>query len=163
MINYMRQYYLDERSGALYALLAGIIYLAAGLWLWNTFAGNALSRGMATGFLVSSVLLLALSVGSYFYNSNKLAFTEARRGEPEQVLQQEELARMDKVMRVTFPNAFRTFAALMVAALVIIIFTRSEYWKGVGIALMLLTALLIISDSFSQQRNQTYQQQVTDL
>ncbi len=163
MINYMRQYYLDERSGALYAVLAGIVYLVAGLWLWNAFAGNALSRGMATGFLFSSALLLALSAGSYFYNSNKLALTEARSGEQERVLQQEELARMDKVMRVTFPNAFRTFAVLMVAALAIIVFTRGEYWKGIGIALMLLTALLIISDSFSQQRNRAYQQQVTDL
>lgn len=163
MINYMRQYYLDERSGALYALLAGIVYLVAGMWLWNTFAGNALSRGMATGFLFSSVLLLALSVGSYFYNSNKLALIEARSGEPEGVLQQEEMARMDKVMRVTFPNAFRTFAVLIALALGVVLFVKNEYWRGVGIALMLLTMLLIISDSFSEQRNRIYQQRVKEL
>ena len=162
MIEYMRQYYLDERNGGIYALAAGVIYVVVGAWLWNVFAGNALCRGMAMGFLVSSVLALAIGAGSYFYNSNKLTETEVRRGESEQLLQREEVARMDKVLRVTFPNAFRTFAVLMAIALSTIIFNKNEYWKGIGIALMVLTTLLVVFDSFSQQRNRAYQVRIMD-
>jgi 4-amino-4-deoxy-L-arabinose transferase-like glycosyltransferase len=161
LLEQIRQYYADEKSGAVYALAAGFIFLSVSAWLWLRFSSNQLSRGLATGFIFAGVLLLVMGIGSIFYNNNKIKGTEKMQAVSERSLQQSEILRMDKVMNVTFHYAFIVFAILMVLALIIILFGRNEYWKGIGIVLMLLVAMVIISDSFSMQRNKAYQQKIS--
>ncbi len=170
ILEHIRQYYIDEKQGVIYATITGFIFLLVSAFIWLKFSENPLSKGIATGFFFIAVLLLVISVSSSIYNNKKIAaisqlYAQSRSSpqQSESSLQQSEIARMEKVMNVTFKYAFISFSALMLLALAIILFSNNYYWKGIGISLMLLTALLIISDSFSMQRNKAYQQTIISL
>jgi len=161
MIELILQYYTDEKNGFIPALVAAILFLILGSLLFFKFSGNALAKGMGTGFLVVAALLFVMAVSTSYYNNNKIKSVRELNTHSETALRQSEITRMDKVMNVTFRYAFISFAVLMIIALSIILFTKSEFWKGIGISLMILVALAIIFDSFNMQRNRGYQQQVT--
>ncbi|WP_429933924.1 hypothetical protein [Chryseobacterium sp. MIQD13] len=156
MIEYIHQYYSDEKQGAVYALIASVVLLISGIFIWLKFSDNQMSKGIAVGFLVISMLLLGGAISTISYNNRKLAAVENLKDKSEAELQRDEVQRMDKVMNVTFRYAFISFAVLMGVAVLMIIILPNEFWKGISISLMILVCLLIISDSFSKQRNQIY-------
>lgn len=160
MIQSIRQYYIDEQSGAVRALLVAILVLTIALLLRLKFRTHPFVKGLTTGLLVVSILLLGLGMGSFVYNNRRIANTAKLPRQSEQVLQKQELARMGRVINVTFPAAFLAFAVLLLVALLVIRLAANPYWKGIGSALLLLVILLIISDSFSWQRNKAYGQKI---
>lgn len=162
MIEQMQQYYQDEKAGAFIAFIAAAILLIAGGVIWFKFNDNPLSKGIAVGFIAIAILLEIGGIVTTNYNNQKLADLQEIKIEDPNSLRQSELERMEKVMNGTFRNAFIAFAVLMILALVIIIFTKNYFWKGIGISFMILVALLIISDSFSMKRNKEYQEAITD-
>ncbi len=163
MLEHIRQYYTDEKGGALYAVIAGFLFILISTFLWLRFSENPLSKGIATGFIFIGALLLVMSVATSVYNNKKIEGTKELRSASDLSLQQSEISRMEKVMNVTFKYAFISFTLLMLVALSIILVSKNYYWKGIGISLMLLVALTIISDSFSMQRNKAYQQKILSL
>jgi hypothetical protein len=157
MLHHIRQYYLDEKGNAVPVFIAAAICLLIGGLLMFKYSGNALAKGMGTGFLIIAVLMLGLGVSSILFNNTKLAALTERAATSEHDLRESELQRMDKVMDGTFRYAFITFGVLMMVAMGVIIGTKSDHWRGLGIALMVLVALAVVFDSFNLRRNREYQ------
>lgn len=151
MHDLIRQYYLGERAIAQPAfIVAGAVLLIALLCLKN--AANPVAKGMGTGLLIVCALLVTVGVSAMIYNGKKLETLPEPTTTTEAALQQTELDRMDKVMNVTFRSAFITFTVLMLAAMLVILLTKNDYWRGMAIALMILVALATIGDSFNARR-----------
>lgn len=163
MLDHIRQYYLDEKSNAIPAFIAAAVMLLLGLLLFFKYGSNAVAKGMGTGFLVVAVLGLVMGFSATAFNNKKLAELETRTTTNDQELRTSELQRMDKVMNVTFRYAFIAFGVLMMAAMLLIIFTKSDYWRGIGIGLMVLVALAVVFDSFNMKRNREYAATITAL
>lgn len=163
MIYSIRHYYSDEKWGAIMAFVVALLVLTIALRLRLKSRTDPFVRGLTTGLLVVSILLLGLGTGSFVYNTQQITATATRIRQSEHMLQQQELVRMERVMNVTFPAAFLAFAILLLVALLVIRFAGNAYWKGMGSALLLLVILLIISDSYSWRRNKAYQQKIAQV
>lgn len=156
MLEHIRQYYIDEKGLSIPAFAAAATVLALAAFLLVKHAAHPLARGMGTGLVVAGVLLTVAGFSARNFNEKKLKELTARVAVPELELQQSEVARMDKVMNVTFRYAFIAFVVLMLAAMLWIMLTKSAYWRGMGVALMILVALATIGDSFNAYRNARY-------
>ena len=151
----MRQYYLGERGIALPAFIAaGAVLLIALLCFKN--AANPVAKGMGTGLLIVCALLITLATSALLVNGKMLATLPDPATTNERALQQSELQRMDKVMNVTFHYAFIAFVVLMLGAMLAILLTKNDYWRGMAIALMVLVALATVADSFNARRCRLY-------
>ncbi|RQO30823.1 hypothetical protein DBR32_08870 [Taibaiella sp. KBW10] len=158
MLERMHQYYIDEKSVFAYALGAGILFLLIGFCLWQKFSINPISKGLGTGLLIAGLLLVVGSFSTRYYNEKKISELSVHKGVNEIQLRQSEIQRMDKVMNQTFKYAFITFTVLIISLVLFIVFSKSYYWKGFSMAMMLLVVLLLISDTYSAQRNAAYQE-----
>lgn len=108
------------------------------------------------GLLAVEVLPIVAGFATRNSNERKLHELRTQSTLSETQLQQNELERMDKAMNTTFRYAFIAFVVLMVAAMLWIALTQNAYWRGMGIALMILVGLLTTGGSFNAFRNARY-------
>lgn len=156
MIELLRQYYLDEKGISGPAFIAATLSILLAALLLLRYSTHPVAKGMGTGLIGVGVLLFVIAFSARVFNQRKLDELGSRAFVPELELQQSEVARMEKVMNMTFRYAFVSFAAIMLAAMVWILLTKSPYWRGMGIAVMILVALATIGDSFNAYRNARY-------
>lgn len=163
MLQHIYQYYTDEKSGFAYALSAGIIFLLIGLLFWMKFSANPISKGLGTGLAIAGAILIIGSFSTQYYNNKQIQSLSQRRTETELQLQQSEMQRMDKVMNVTFRYAFITFGVLITSLILIVIISKSCYWKGFCFAFIFLVLFVLIADTYNSKRNAEYFKIVKEL
>ncbi|MDR6545046.1 hypothetical protein J2810_001088 [Chryseobacterium rhizosphaerae] len=156
MLQHIYQYYLGEKSGVIYALSTGVIFLLTGIFLLLKFHINPISKGLGTGLVIAGIILITGSFSTQYYNNQKIKSLVERKAETETQLQKSEIQRMDKVMNVTFHYAFITFAMLVIGLSLVILFSKSFYWKGFSIAFIMMILFIWIADTYNSKRNAEY-------
>lgn len=130
MIEEIHNYYTAEKAGVLYVVFTGILIACAGLLILIKASTHPVSKGLATGLLISGVLLIIIILSNKYYNDLKLKELPNRRLETEEELQRSEMLRIDKVLNISFRYAFLGFAVCLTFLVWIIIISQSYFWKG---------------------------------
>jgi hypothetical protein len=154
----MDLYFGAEKRLAWLLAAAGLVVIAVGLWLWRGYGGG-LGAAMGITLLVVGLAASAGGVG--------LARTVSRRGDalaredktdrPGAVAR--ELARMEKV-NAAWPWLERAWAVLMLAAVAGFTFVKRDWVTGLCLALILLSALLFVIDTFAERRALLYTERI---
>ncbi|VXD14584.1 hypothetical protein [Marinoscillum sp. 108] len=98
MIEEIHNYYTAEKAGVPYVVLAGILLVGAGILILFKASAHPISKGIATGFLISGGLLIVIILSNKYYNDMMIKELPNRIDETELELQQSEIGRMEKVM-----------------------------------------------------------------
>ncbi|HEY9044964.1 MAG TPA: hypothetical protein VIN08_03680 [Ohtaekwangia sp.] len=163
MIEYIRQYYLAERSGAMTGIGLGFGFLLLALLLWKLLPLSALTKGLAVGLLVAGSINLVVTISYYIYTSKRIDGLQQLVTQADSTLQQTEIQRMEKVFRSSYPVALLVDAGIILIGIILMMVNNTFFWKGFGLALMILGTVGFIGEGFSMQKNRAYQTAISQL
>lgn len=160
MYNY-EQYFKAEKYESVFFIAIGLIAIALSIYFWRSLQ-VPFYKGAAIPMTV--VALIQLTVGmTIFVRSpkdiervEKIIATEKTR------IQTEELPRMDLVMK-SFATYKYIEIALIVAGALLFFVLKDDFWKGVGVGLLVQAGLMLALDFVAESRGSQYIQYLKQL
>lgn len=150
----LETYFRGEKQTALLMIGVGLALVAFAAWIWRTQSGS---------FAWAIVIPLALvgagaSIGGLWFarkTDAQVAELTARLAEDRAGTVASESERMAKV-NANWPRLKLVWGVLAAVAVVLLLVVKKEWASGLGLALMLLVALLFFIDVFAERRAEPY-------
>lgn len=150
----MQTYFRGEKQVALFLVGFGLALVAFAAWVWRTQSGP-----FAWWLLVPLALA---GVGAAIGGAGFAIKTDRQVAELERQLEADraatvaaERARMEKV-NANWPRLKLAWGATTLVALVLLLGVKRDWSSGLGLALMLLVAVLFCVDVFAERRAAPY-------
>ncbi len=148
-------YFQGEKTEALVFILpAGLLSLVFAIWLWVD-SPTPFTRGVAIPFLLMGLLMTTVGAVVGYRTPAQVQALEQSLQVDRQVALRDEAARMDKVNQA-WPLYLGLWAAFGVAGLVCRFATASEFFQGLGIALVFFSGVGLLVDGFAERRTHPY-------
>ncbi len=158
----MWPYFQGEKIEALVFILPiGLLCLVFGGWLLSE-GQPGFTRGLAVPFVVMGLLISIIGATVGFRTPTQTAqIQQAFKADPVAAIQAE-TARMEKVN-----NAWKWYLAIWimfgVVGLGLRIMTNSDFFKGLGIALVFFAGIGLMIDGFAERRAHGYVNAIKEL
>ena len=152
----IERYFQAEKLAGQTALSIGIILAAIGGGMLLK-AAAPFYTGLALPFL--GIGMLQIMVGAALTRRSDLQaldLTQLQAESPE-LFRQQELSRMDKVMRNFTRIKWAEISVVIIGALAIGINQTANFPKGLGAGLLLQGVIMLIFDFFAEKRGKAYQ------
>jgi hypothetical protein len=153
MIKEMTDYFTGEKQESVLFIAVGLVAICVGIWLWTH--GHRL-RFMAVPLVTVALMQLVVGVTVYSRTESQLqSLTAQSRTAPAQ-FRQEEMGRMQTVMK-NF-NIYKTveMILLVIGVCLIAFLQRFDVAAGVGAGLVLQAGFTLALDMFAEARGQDY-------
>ncbi|MES2350957.1 MAG: hypothetical protein V4641_25580 [Pseudomonadota bacterium] len=138
MLELVQRYYTAERQLALLGAVTGMAMLLGACLLLHSAAVTSLLKGMAYALVVSGSLLASSGLGYAAMVGSRLpAAVAAYKGQSDNQIRHQEVARMENVLASGYTVGLATFTAILLMGLALI-FTAQDAssWKGVALVLL---------------------------
>ncbi|MBX3270452.1 MAG: hypothetical protein KF729_09340 [Sandaracinaceae bacterium] len=157
----MHEYFRGERLAGAAIIATGIGLCGFAVYVWRTQEGGFV-WGLALPLAIVGVM--AATVGPFFIAHNgRLADEIARRYEADaSTLVAEESARMTRV-NANWPRLKIGWAVIGLVAMALILFVKQDWSSGLGLALIVLVAILFAVDVFGERRAVPYTEALSAL
>lgn len=159
MIAHMHQYYQSERNTAYIAAAIGIAFLVFTIILFQYFRNDELIKGLTYAFCVAGLFFLIAGFTVAIHNHRKMSEVKLSH-QTNMELHKSEVARMKLVVKTGYRSALVLFSTAVVCGLAVVLFTSNDFWKGVGLALLVIGTTGHLTEAFSMQKNKAYQQEI---
>lgn len=154
-IEIMHTYFRGEKLEALWFILpAGILLVILGGVTVKAERGG-FAWGVAIPCLLFGLILIGTGIGVGTRTNGQVAEIEQIFQENPAAMVQKELPRMEKV-NSNFKLTFTVFGALVAVGLIIHYFGGPNWGRGVGAALILISAIGLLVDGFAERRAEPY-------
>lgn len=150
----MQIYFRGEKHTGLTMVAVGIALMAFAFWVWRTQSG-AFAWWLLTPL---AVVGLGAAIGGVVFalkTDAQVADLLARLADDPAALVASESARMVKV-NANWPRLKLAWGVIAIGALVLLLAVKREWATGLGLALVLLVAVLFFMDVFAERRAVPY-------
>jgi len=149
----MTEYFTGEKQESLLFIVVGLIAIGIAVWLWAN--GHRL-RFMAVPLITIALMQLVVGTTVYLRTDTQLQNLVTQSQSAPAQFRQDEVSRMQTVMK-NF-NIYKTIemALLVVGVCLIGFFPRIDVAAGVGAGLVLQAAFTLALDMFAEVRGQDY-------
>ena len=151
-------YFNGEKHESLLFMVIGILAIAAAAALYF-YIKHSWARGAAIPLVVVGLIQVVVGYTVFSRSDAERQDIVYRMDMNPDALKQEELPRMQKVMKQFVVYRY-TEIGLLLAGLILFVLHRSvpekQWWQGFGLALALLAALMLIADGFAERRGKHY-------
>jgi len=137
----------------------GVLFLLGSVVFWQ-LGETEFTQAFIYPMLVTGALLLAAGLGFYFGNKTRLANFESDYNANPATFIESEIARTEKTIASYENVAFKVFPAIIVVAVLLIIFMDSPVWRATNSTIIAFFAVLILLDSKAHTRIKAYHQQL---
>ena len=153
MIKELTAYFAGEKQESLLFIVVGLIAIGVAVWLWTN--GHRL-RFMAIPLITIALMQLVVGATVYVRTDSQVQNLITQSQSAPAQFQQDELKRMQTVMR-NF-NLYKTIemVLLVVGVCLIGLLQRFDIAAGVGAGLVLQAAFTLALDMFAEARGQDY-------
>jgi hypothetical protein len=160
----IEKYFLAEKkTGLLFAIL-GVAAIAMGLY-FLIFLKTSFYKGMAMPFLILGLLLLIVGFTLFKRSdADRIRIVYAYDMNPAE-LKNIEIPRMNKVIKNFHIYRYVEFLLFLVGAALYIFFIRDikhDFWRGFGLALAIMSLLVLVIDYFAEKRGHAYYRGLSD-
>ncbi|MBV6652887.1 MAG: hypothetical protein KI786_03975 [Mameliella sp.] len=147
-------YIAAQKNVAFQFILIGVLLfiLAA---VFHFLGKGDLSAGLRTGSIVCGCFIL---IGGIAYQNTEHKLLETQKAlyhESAEQFQQQEAARMEKVVK-DYPVYQMVFGGFIMLSLLVVLFVSKPYWHGIAFSVIILFVLVMISEAFSHQSIKSY-------
>lgn len=151
----MQIYFQGEKNEALIFILPiGLLSLVFGIWLFIDNANN-FTRGVAIPFILMGLLMSTVGgVVGYRTPGQVASLEQALQTHPKDAIQTES-ERMEKVNKA-WPRYLVIWGIFGVAGLAMRFLTASDFFQGMGIALVFFAGVALLVDGFAERRTHPY-------
>ena len=153
MVKEMTEYFAGEKQESLLFIAVGLIAIGVAVWLWAN--GHRL-RFMAIPLITIALMQMVVGATVYMRTDSQVQTLITQSQSAPAQFQQDELKRMQTVMR-NF-NLYKTIemVLLVVGVCLIGFLQRFDIAAGVGAGLVLQAAFTLALDMFAEARGQDY-------
>src|SRR5258706_12521349 len=144
-------------SAKMAGLLSLLVFLLA-LGFWQ-LGKTPMAKSLGWPLFVAGLLLVAVSAGLYFANKPRIAQFEAACKNDSKSFIQNEIVRTTK-SKHDLALVFKILPAIIIAAVLLIMFSQAPLWRAIGVTTILLMTLLMLIDSNTDARNTAYHQEL---
>lgn len=156
-MNPVEKYFTAERFWCALGMGLGVLAIAVAAYCFIKLKQPFYS-GMAYSLLVLGVFFLVVCVGVFFRSPKDITRVNQYLESKSQMLSNEELPRMDKVMR-NFRFIMITEGVVIAASLLVLVFSKAgSSWKGAALGTLILAMLLLAFDYLATKRGAEYHQ-----
>jgi ABC-2 type transport system permease protein len=125
---------------------------AIGFWYWGR---TAIAKAFTWPLLVMGLFLIAVGAGLYAANQPRIArFENECQREPKAFLESE-IQRTAK-SQGGLALVFKILPAIIIFAAAVILLTPASFWRVIAVTVILNAAFLMVVDSNTDARNDTY-------
>ena len=148
-----------EVFSARFFILFGLLFGAASLGFWQ-LGKTEMAKAYIIPTLVAGALLLAVGIGIYYANSNRVVdFPKAYESDPTAFITSE-LDRTQGVIKEYSTIVFKVIPLIIVAAALLLVFVDKPVWKAVAITTIAMMVVILVVDSNAKARIDAYHQQL---
>ncbi|MFP2912096.1 hypothetical protein ACLESD_45160 [Pyxidicoccus sp. 3LFB2] len=147
------RYFAEEKAESALFVIAGVLALAASLWLWRTGSSY---RAMAFPLVAVAFIQLAVGGSVYLRTDGQVAALTAQLVQAPAAFQVAELARMDVVMRNFTLYKLIELVLLAAGIAMTYAFRHREALYAVGLGLVIQAGVMLVADLFAEKRGDTY-------
>lgn len=153
MMKEMTDYFAGEKQESLLFIAVGLIAIGVAVWLWTS--GHRL-RFMTVPLVVIALMQLVVGTTVYLRTESQVQGLVAQSQSAPAQFKQDEMLRMDTVMK-NF-NIYKTIemVLLVVGICLIGLLQRFDVAAGIGAGLLLQAAFTLALDMFAEARGQDY-------
>ena len=154
-MNPVIKYFNGERAESYLFLFIGIVGLVISSYLFFLKA-SSYWKGFAIPFILVSVLEIIVGI-SLIYRSPKDIIRVENYIKNEQIkIKTEEIPRMEKVMKNFVVYRYVEIALIFIGAILYFAFANSDFWRGLGLALLIQASIVLTLDYFAERRGFIY-------
>jgi hypothetical protein len=150
----LREYFAGEKSEAALILLAGVLALAAAIWLWF-WVREPFARGLAASLLLTATLGIGVGGSVYWRTDGQVRhLVELQQRDPARFAL-EEGPRIRQVVK-SFGQYRIGYAIALGMALVFVFVVGKPPFHGLAVGLLILAALGFTIDFYAERRAVEY-------
>jgi hypothetical protein len=151
----MHTYFRGEKLEALWFILpVGILLVIFGIVAFKAERGG-FAWGVAIPCLLFGIVFIGTGIGIGARTNGQIAEIEQTYQENPAAMVQKELPRMEKV-NANFKLTFVVFGILIAVGLVVHYLDGPNWGRGLGAALILISAIGLLVDGFAERRAEPY-------
>lgn len=153
MINNLGSYFAAEKQESVIFISVGILAIAVSIWLWIN--GHRL-KSMAYPLVIIGLMQMAVGSTIFFRTDSQVSALSTQLQQNPITMRVEESARMEAVMK-NFSIYKAIEMILLITGVGIIIFLQQkDVAAGIGIGLILQSAITLTLDIFAEARSADY-------
>lgn len=151
-------YFNGEKQESLVFIIIGFTAILVALTLFF-YVKHQWAKGAAWPLLLVGLIQVVVSYTVYTRSDGQRKDIVYKMDMNTQALQEEELPRMEKVMKAFVVYRYSEIG-LLVAGIALFLFFRNQpdkqFWVGFGLSLTLQASIMLIADGFAERRGNMY-------
>lgn len=154
-MNAIEKYFNAEKAESLLFILVGIAAIAVAVYFVLKLK-QPFHNGMAVPLVAIALIQITVGTSVYFRSPkdilrvNQIVQIEKSR------IQQEEIPRMEIVMKNFIIYRWIEILLLMVGLVLAFTFPTQTFWKGIGLGLAIQAGFMLLLDYFAESRGAVY-------
>lgn len=153
-------YYLSEKQWSTYGLWIAIAVVLLSVVLWKTASAHGMQRGVSYALSAGGLLFMVAAGLTIGYNNQRISKAEQMPGKNDLVLQQQEITRMENVMKNAYETGLISFSIALLTGFVLLFIFKTPVGKGIALGVLLFGAYGLMMEALSMRQNGAYLQQI---
>ncbi len=154
-MNPIVKYFTGERLESFLFLSLGVLGLAIAI-LFLFILKTSFLKGVAIPFLVVSFVEIVVGVTLIYRSPKDIIRVEAYLSEKNEMIQKEEIPRMEGVMRNFVIFRYTEITLIIVGIILMYGFRQNLLLNGIGLGLFIQSSVVLLLDFFAERRGEVY-------
>jgi hypothetical protein len=154
-MNPVIKYFNGERAESYLFLVLGIVGLVISSYLFSLKV-SSYWKGFAIPFIMVSVLEIIVGISLIYRSPKDIIRVEDYIKNKHLNIKTEEIPRMEKVMKNFVVYRYVEIALIFIGAILYFAFSKSDFWRGLGLGLLIQASIVLTLDYFAERRGFIY-------
>ena len=154
-MNPIVKYFTGEKLESFLFLGLGILGLSIAI-LFLFILKTSFAKGVAIPFLLVSFLEIVVGLTLIYRSPKDIIRVEAYLSEKNEMIQNEEIPRMEGVMRNFVIFRYTEIALIIVGIILMYGFRQNLLLNGIGLGLFIQSSVVLLLDFFAERRGEVY-------
>ncbi|MFM1793259.1 MAG: hypothetical protein RLZZ252_1613 [Bacteroidota bacterium] len=161
-MNPVIKYFTGERAESYLFFVLGLLGLGLSVYL-ILIKGSSFWKGFAIPFILVSVLEIIIGVTLIYRSPKDIVRVENFIKHEPSKIKTFEIPRMEKVMKNFVVFRYTEIALILIGIITYFAFARLDFWRGLGLGLLLQASVVLTLDYFAERRGFIYLEHLNKL
>ena len=154
-MNPIVKYFTGEKLESFLFLGLGLLGIALAV-IFLSVAKTSFMKGMAIPFLLVAALELIVGLTLVYRSPKDIVRVETYLSDKNEMIQKEEIPRMEKVMRNFIIFRFTEITLIIIGIILMYGARQNSLWNGIGVGLFIQSSTVLLLDFFAERRGEVY-------
>lgn len=160
-MNQIEQYFNGEKFQCSTGIIISLLFIALSIFLFRM--NIALYKGMAYTFFTLSTFLIIICIGVVVRSPKDIRRVNQYLKSEKEKIEIVEIPRMEKVINNFKVIKIIEIVLVLFGLIFLLVFSKTDFFKGIAIALILQGLVLFAFDFFAEKRAKPYYQYLKTL